>query len=283
MPAPVGQPAPPEQPAPPPPKVEAPPLPAVEEPPPPLLYSKGDMEGILGFSLGGDGDVNYLGFSGKFAYFVIDRLAPGIELRYTNIVGEGSEPYGYADSITLLPLLKFVLTRKQVAPYIFVNGGYEWQWGARSAANAWILGFGGGVNVSVTKHVMINVELAAEHYWYTKKKIYWYKDSDLAHRQDDSSAKIYKDDCSSSAADVAAAMAMPGDPAAPKVCGPADIPDNFQPAEGGGEYALTDSEGNEYYCNDDGVCTGDATFKDKKDVDREWFFPLISVGVTIAF
>ncbi len=244
--------------------VEAPEVP--EEPPPRLLYSKGDMETSLGLSLAGDGNANYLGFTAKFAYFVMDRLAPGLDLRYTGVVGESKTEYGYADSMTLLPLLKFVLARKQVAPYIFATGGYEWQWGAKSAANAWILGLGGGVNVSVSKHVLINIELSALHYWYTKKKIYWYndKDPDLLSMKGSGNTKLRKSDCANGNCSEYSG-------------------DGSDLAEG--DVVWVDTDSNQYLCAsaDSASCGLDKSFKDKSDKDREWFFPLISVGVVVTF
>ena len=248
---------------PPPPEVEVAAPEVEEEEAPQLMYAKGDMDATVGISLSGDGNVNYLGFSASYAYYLRDRLAPGVKISYTNVLGEGNTEYGYADEFSILPLLKFVLSRKQVAPYIFATGGYAWQWGAKSAANAWILGLGGGVNVAVSKRVMINIELAALHYWYTKKKVYWYKDSDLLTLRDGSS-KIYKESCESS-----------GD------CGPEEIADDYEAQDG--EYVFEDSDGNTYLCTDETTCGEDAVFSDKKDKDREWFFPLISVGVSIAF
>jgi hypothetical protein len=249
-----------EEPPPPEVTVEAPVIP--EEPPPKLMYAKGDMETSLSFSLSGDGNVNYLGFSAKFAYYLMDRLAPGIDFRYTNIIGEDAVPYSYPDTITLLPFLKFVLSRKQVAPYILGEGGYEWQWGGNSAANAWILGLGAGVNVAVSKHVLINIELTALHYWYTKKKVYWYKDDDLLSVEGNGSAKINKSDCK-------------GEGCGPLTGNAEDVAE--------GEVVLVDSDKKQYLCTDDKICGADATFKDKKDVDREWFFPQISVGIAIVF
>ena len=248
---------------PPPPEVEVAAPEVEEEEPPQLMYAKGDMDTTVGISLSGDGNVNYLGFSAAYAYYLRDRLAPGVKISYTTVLGESDTDYGYSESFTLLPLLKFVLSRKQVAPYIFATGGYEWQWGSRSAANAWILGLGGGVNVAVSKRVMINIELAALHYWYIKKKVYWYKDSDLLTLQD-GSAKIFKESCESS-----------------NDCGADDIADDFEAEEG--QYVFEDPDGNTYLCQDEETCGEDAVFSDKKDKDREWFFPLISVGVTIAF
>lgn len=243
--------------------VEAPTLP--EEPPPKLMYAKGDMDASLGFSLAGDGNVNYLGFTAKFAYYVMDRLAPGLDLRYTNVIGESKTEYGYPDAITLLPLLKFVLSRKQVAPYIFATGGYEWQWGAKSSANAWVLGLGGGVNVSVSKHVMINIELSALHYWYTKKKIYWYndKDPDLLSMKDNATTKLHTSDCTGNDNCIENSDGA------------------LEPAES--DVVWVDSENTEYVCTDPATCGTEGSFKDKNDVEREWFFPLISVGVAVTF
>ena len=227
-----------------------------------LPFGKGSMEVSLGVSLSGNGTENYLGVAGRFAYYVRDRLAPGIDVRYTHIFVDDAANYEYPESMTFLPFLKFVLTRKSVAPYVLATGGYEAEWGADNAVNAWILGLGAGVHVTVAKRVRINIELTALHYWYSDTKIYWYNDNDLLRVDSDKSQKMFKSDCNSN----------------PDVCYKRKQNDNIP--EGG--ILLTDSEKNEYICEDEELC-GENTFNDKKDVKREWFFPLISVGVGVVF
>jgi hypothetical protein len=225
-------------------------------------FSKGDMEIGLGLGLAGDGSASYLGVGGKYAYYVIDKLAPGLDLQYTHIFVDESLGHDYPDSLTLLPFLKYVITQKMVAPYVFVKGGYDIEWGTDWAVNAWVLGLGGGVHVGVGKHFTINIELSALHYWYSGTKQYWYDDDDLLGVRDGGGQKVFKSDCESS----------PNCNATPE--------DN--PAAPDGTWILRDSEGNNYICTDEALCSTD-TVRDKKDVTREWFFPLVTIGMGFFF
>jgi hypothetical protein len=249
----------PPPPPPPPPKVDESMLPSAEtdalRP-----FAKGSKEISLGVSLSGNGTENYVGVSGRFAYYLMDSLAPGIDVRYTHIFVDKNANYEYPESLTFLPFLKYVLTRKSVAPYAMVIGGYEAEWGTDNAVNAWILGLGGGVHITVAKRVRINIELTALHYWYAEKKIYWHDDEDLYRVADDRSKKVFKADCDNS------------DRCYPKESD--TIPE--------GSIILEDTKKNQYICEDEQLCK-ENTFSDKKDVDREWFFPLISVGLGFVF
>ncbi|MCP4603853.1 MAG: hypothetical protein GY847_25595 [Proteobacteria bacterium] len=162
-------------------------------------FAKGINEAGLNFAMAGSGDYFYFGAVPQYAYYVIDRLAPGIQLWYTHIFL--SRDYGYDEphTLTILPFLKFVILRsRSVAPYIFVTAGYQFEWGSDNAVNAWTLGGGGGVHVGLTEHVFLNIQLLAQYYWYRNTKIYEYADnrvfkdkdgmkyvSDSAERRDD--------------------------------------------------------------------------------------------------
>ncbi len=226
-------------------------------------FSKGDMEIGLGLGLAGDGIASYLGVGGKFAYYVLDKLAPGIDLNYTHIFADESLGIDYPESLTLLPFLKYVITQKTVAPYVFVKGGYDIEWGTDFAVNAWVLGLGGGVHVSVGKRFTINIELAGLHYWYSGTKQYGYEDDSLLAVNDERSRKVLKSECS-------------GDD-----CGPYSPATPDEPLPEGG-VLLVDRQGNEYLCTDPELC-GSNTRTDKKDVEREWFFPQVTLGFGVIF
>ena len=167
--------------------------------------------------------------------------------------------YDYPESMTFLPFVKYVVTQKRVAPYLFVTGGYEVEWGADNATNAWILGLGGGVHIRVAERFTVNVELGALHYWYANKKVYWYPDEDIL-RIENSGVHVHgpscrnADDCLDLAADITQE----------------------------GQIVVVDSEGNRFLCNDAANCEP-LDLKDKKDVDREWYFPLVSIGFSVHF
>ena len=226
-----------------------------------LPFSKGSMELALGVSLSGNNTENYLGVAARYGYYVIDSLALGVDLRYTHVFVDDKAGYDFPESLTLLPYAKYILTRKAVAPYALVTGGYEFEWGADNATNAWILGLGGGVHVTVSKHVRINIELSALHYWYSDTKVYWYEDGSLLRVQGEGNEglRIFEKDCHE-----------------PGVCEP------LKGEAAKGDIILLDADGKKYHCTDRKLC-GENAFKDKKDRSREWFFPLISVGVGFVF
>jgi hypothetical protein len=152
--------------------------PGQEEPADTDPFAQGDMEPGLGIGGYGNGTDFYLGVSASFDYYVIARLAPGLEVQYTTIFSD----YDYPDSITLLPFVKFVIMRStRFAPYILVMGGREFQWGGSDNADAWIFGGGVGAFIGIADfsgvRFGIGVELRVLYYWYDKTKVYGYKDS----------------------------------------------------------------------------------------------------------
>jgi hypothetical protein len=233
-----------------------------------LPFAKGDMEAGLGFGLAGNGDVFYLGVGLEYAYYVIDRLAPGISLLYTHIFsdqeytsGNSSFSIEYPDSFRILPFLKFVIMRsRSVAPYIIVTGGYEFEWGGDTAVNAGILGGGAGVHVGLGKHVAINIELLGLHYWYEETKIYGFTDGTLPRHEvaeGELGDTYWCPECDNPLADDYVAT-----------------DDDFvvkAPGTDGKRYNCTNGDNNCEYVDDD------------KDQDREWHFPLITIGVSFFF
>jgi hypothetical protein len=236
-----------------------------EEEPVSTRFAKGAMEAGLGFGLAGSGDEFYLGVGGKFAYYVVNRLAPGIDLQYTHIFSDAliSETltYDYPDSFRLLPFLKFVvLETKNVAPYLMIAGGYEFQWGSEFAVGAGIIGGGGGVNVVLGDHVAINIELLGLHYWYEETRIYGFEDSTL-----------YR-----------GTGAFDGERYRPLGSGPQDAPpsDPDNPFVPGEDEVTLSKQDAEYICVAGTSCE---KVYDDKDADREWFFPLITIGLVVFF
>jgi len=147
-------------------------------------FAKGDIE--LGLGLGGFGSSEYfvLSVGGSFAYYVVNRLAPGIDINYMHVF---SDDYEYPDSFTLLPFLKFVIIRSaKFAPYLIAAGGREFQWGGSTnpikgirEADAWILGGGAGAHIGLGEHFALKLQLLALYYWYDDQKVIGVKDSEF--------------------------------------------------------------------------------------------------------
>ncbi len=140
-------------------------------------FAKGDIE--LGLNLGAYGYSGYfqLAIGGAFAYYVVNRLAPGIDLSYTHVFSSELE---YPESFTALPFLKFVIVRStRFAPYLILTGGRNFQWGGTddpdkgyTAVGSWILGGGAGAHIGMGQHVALKLQLLALYYWYDEKIIY---------------------------------------------------------------------------------------------------------------
>lgn len=236
----------------------------------PLPFAKGDMEAGFGFALAGSGEEFWLGIGGSYAYYMANRFALGIDLSYTHVfsdkeytVGTETYSYEYPDSLRFLPLVKFVLMRsRSVAPFLFVTGGYEVTWGTEYATDSWILGGGGGVHIGVGERFSINVLIYALHHWYNDTKVNGFPDDEYYDGSD--KERYFCPTC--------------GTPANPSIPEP-PVDENGQ--EG---FYLEDSEGNKYACDrsalDPPQCS---SFKDDKDKDSEWFFPLITIGLGITF
>lgn len=134
-------------------------------------FAKGDIE--LGLGLGAYGYSGYfqLAIGGAFAYYVVNRLAPGIDLSYTHVFSSELE---YPESLTVLPFLKFVIVRStRFAPYLVLTGGRNFQWGGTddpdkgyTAVGSWILGGGAGAHIGMGQHVALKLQLLALYYWY---------------------------------------------------------------------------------------------------------------------
>jgi hypothetical protein len=207
-------------------------------------FAKGDME--LGLGLGGAGDGEYfqLVVGGTFAYYVVNRLAPGIDLQYSTVF---HEDYEYPSAVTALPFLKFVILRaRSFAPFLILTGGREFQWGGSDnpfkgvqAAGAWIVGGGAGAHVGIGDHFSITVQILALYYWYDDAKIRGFDDDvfDGQHAGDD-------DD---------------------------------------GRYVLIEEDGSVGCDPATADCYAFYESDDRKDLAGELFFPMIHIGLALSF
>lgn len=162
-------------------------------------FAKGDME--VGLGLGGFGGSEYfvLGLGGTFAYYVVNRFAPGIDLSYTHTFSDRRE---YPDSLTTLPFLKFVIIRStKFAPYVMVAGGRDFQWGGSSnptkgirAADAWIFGGGLGAHIGIGDHFAIKLQILALYYWYDDTRVSGFKDSVFTETDENGDKYAWVDD-----------------------------------------------------------------------------------------
>lgn len=225
-------------------------LQAVQEPKERVLFEKGDMEMALNLAMAGGGNDFYFGVGGTYAYYVIKKLGLGIDVQYNHLFSDSDFGYTQPHALTFLPFLKYVvLQTKNASPYIFVTGGYRAEFGSDVSVNAWILGGGGGVHVGLTDRFAINIQLMALHYWYSGRKVYEFKDS-----------KFVEDEMEE----------VPTDPDNP------DSPTEMVPT------------GDRFFvgCGDPSdreTCRKFSNSDDKNDVEKEWFFPLITIGLTYYF
>jgi hypothetical protein len=131
-------------------------------------YGKGAME--IGAILGAGGSTDYfsLAIGANFAYFLVPRLALGIDVLYSATWGSLKYPQG----LLVIPFLKFMILRsKKVSPFIISGGGREFQWGGTdnpakgySAVSAWIFEIGGGVVIGVGQKVGLTIQLLTRYY-----------------------------------------------------------------------------------------------------------------------
>jgi hypothetical protein len=131
-------PAPPPAPVPPPTPPRPPPRAAVVEPPPPRMYGdRGSVE--LGIGLGYSTETGFVG-AGGVRYFVLDRVAPGIEGTYVS-GGSSATRYGLLlAALRIVPIrikqLAIVVTGR--AGRVFI-GDHDDGWGAGGAAGVLFL------------------------------------------------------------------------------------------------------------------------------------------------
>jgi len=211
-------------------------------------FAKGDMEPGAGLGFLGYGDLFYMSIGGSFAYYVVNRLAPGLEVMYGTDFGSADIP----DSVTLLPFLKFVILRNaRFAPYLIALGGREFEFNGANAVHSWIVGGGAGVHIGFGEHVSMKIQITFQHHWYDDPLVRDYDDEHVV--RDDEGQAYY--------------------------CESGDCPvDDFDE-----EYI---EDGTVFMCADAEAPTPDTCAQllhDKKDLTHEWIFPIISFGVAFAF
>lgn len=184
-------------------------------------FGKGDMELGVGLGMSGYGDQYYMMLGAAFGYYVINGLAPGIDINYTTDFGSTD----FSDSITLLPFLKWVFYRShKFSPYIIGGAGREFQWAGAFPVHSWLAGLGFGAHIGIGSHVVIKIQMMFLHHWY-----------------DDPMVKGWPDD---------------------KVfCG------NY--VDGNGD--------------DTGILAPETCTTENNDVNREWIYPIITLGVSFMF
>lgn len=210
-------------------------------------FAKGDMEPGFGLGFLGYGDLFYMSIGGSFAYYVVNRLAPGLEVSYGTDFGSADIP----DSVTLLPFLKFVILRNaRFAPYLIALAGREFEFNGYNAVHSWIVGGGAGVHIGIGEHVAIRIQLTFQHHWYDDAVISGYDDD-----------RLYKDDegneypCPSGTS-----------------CGELD---DWLPVDA--------TDGTPCFVDPDDPENYTCAVGDKKDLTHDWIFPIISVGMAFSF
>lgn len=140
-------------------------------------FAKGDIELGVGIVAGGGGyfgsSTFVLGAGGSFAYYVVNRLAPGIQLQYVHVFSDVK----YPDDLRVLPFLKFVILRSfKFAPYLVVAGGRDFEWGGTEdptkgfpAVSSWLLGGGAGAHIGLGERASMNIMLLALYHWFDEK------------------------------------------------------------------------------------------------------------------
>ena len=202
-----------------------------------------NLEPSFGLGISSWDDTYTMLISAAVGYYVLDWLQPGLELAYVTDFGSSN----YPDSFRMLPFLKFVLMRgRSFAPYVMAAGGREWQWAGDYPVDAWIVGPGIGTYIGAGKKVVINIEVLFLHYWYDDPRVVGYPDDSLY--QADNGNSYF---CPDSECDLDDWVVPPSD-----------------------DSLLCDSLIS-------GTCVEQAD--DKKDRDREWIFPIITLGVGILF
>jgi hypothetical protein len=210
-------------------------------------FAKGDMEPGLGLSFAGYDSSYYMMIGASFAYYVVNRFAPGLEVSYGTDFGSADMP----DSVTLLPFAKFVILRSsKFAPYLIALAGREFEFQGYNAIHSWIVGGGVGAHVGLGEHFSLKIEVTFQHHWYDDPRIRGYDDD-----------RLYKDETGNK-------YPCPSGVACGDLAG-------WTTAEAtDGTACLVDPANPDVY-----TCAE----RDKKDLTHEWIFPIISLGMAFSF
>jgi hypothetical protein len=221
-------------------------------PPPPVEvddgkpFAKGDMEPGVGLGFMGYGDLFFMEIGGSFAYYVVNRFAPGLEVSYGTDFGSADIP----DSVALLPFAKFVIIRSnRFAPYLIALGGREFEFNGYNAVHSWIVGGGVGMHIGIGAHVSIKVEVTFQHHWYDDPRIQGYEDARLYKDENGRKYPCFTDDA----------------------------------CDMGEWYEATADNGDSCRCLDAQCIVYSCEVSDKKDLTHEWIIPIISFGMAFAF
>jgi hypothetical protein len=211
-------------------------------------YAKGDMEPSFGLGFAGYDTAYYMMIGGSFAYYVVNRFAPGLEVTYGTDFGSADIP----DDVTLLPFAKFVILRStKFAPYLIAQVGREFEFAGANAVHSWIAGAGVGANIGLGAHFVLKIEVTFQHHWYDDPRIRRYDDKDVARGADGTDYYCPTGDC---------------------------------PVDDWTEEYVQD--GAVFQCLDADNPTEDTcaqVIDDKKDIDREWIFPIVTLGAAFLF
>jgi hypothetical protein len=224
------------------------PAPPEEDVPDGKPFAKGDMEPGLGLGFAGYSDTFYLIIAGSFAYYVVNRFAPGLEVHYGTDFGSAGIP----DSVTLLPFVKFVILRSaRFAPYLIALGGREFQFAGDYPAQSWIVGGGAGFHIGFGAHVAIKIQLTFQHHWFDDPKVQRYDDAHIVRDADGQEYYCQAGDC------------------------PVD------------EWDDDLWQGDTYFVCEDAANPTPETcaqpVSDRKDLTHQWIFPIISLGASFVF
>ncbi len=238
-------------------------------------FEKGMQEVSVGLATAGYSDYFFLGVSGAYRRYVIDNLALGAEVSYTHIFSDEDNP----EELTIMPQVQYVfLLSKSVAPYLAVLGGREFEWSSWREADSWFLGGGVGAHIRIGERVSLNVRVLFTHHWYDRTKVYGVDDDFVV--KDQFGRRMYE--CESE-------QGCEWSDAEEAVLWGSRFEEEPQPCTGG-EDGLTEAElavCQNYpsrVCNSSDPSAECAEYVDDPgDKKREWIYPVINFGVSIAF
>lgn len=239
-------------------------------------FEKGMQEAAVGLATAGYSDYFFLGVSGAYRRYIIDNFALGAEVSYTHIFSDED----YPEELTIMPMAQYVfLLSETVAPYVAVLGGREFEWSSWREADSWFLGGGVGAHVRIAERVSLNVRVLFAHHWYDRTKVYGIDDDFVV--EDRFGRRSYECEteggCEWSETDESVLWGSRFDEEpAPCVVG-----------EDGG---LTEAEAEVCQSYPSRVCnSADPNaecaeyINDSGDKKREWIYPVINFGISVAF
>lgn len=241
-------------------------------------FEKGMQEAAVGLATAGYSDYFFLGVSGAYRRYIIDNLALGAEVSYTHIFSDED----YPEELTLMPMAQYVfLLSETVAPYVAVLGGREFEWSSWREADSWFLGGGVGAHVRIAERVSLNVRVLFAHHWYDGKKGKIYGIDDDFVVEDQFGRRTYECEteggCEWSDSDESVLWGSRFD-------------EEPRPCVVGEDGGLTEAEAEVCQSYPSRVCnSADPNAQcaeytnDSGDKKREWIYPVINFGISVAF